>query len=137
MLNFRKKSRKMWRSLEKQNRGAKQREQSIAFQGAKISHGGIQHVKMQSKVRNSKSKISHTTIQGAKHSPGTRVAFRTAQAHFRTVWIKVRKFRTPQSKVQNSFQNAKIRVQCANSLNVNFAHHYSRCENFRTVWNTW
>ena len=95
--------------------------------------------KILSKVRNSKSKILHTSIQGAKishhakHSPGTRVAFRTAQAHFRTVRIKVRKFRTPQSKVQNSFQNAKIRVQCANSLNVNFAHHYSRYENFRTV----
>ena len=66
MLNFRKKSRKMWRSLEKQNRGAKQWEHSIAFQDAKISHGGIQHAKMHSKVRNSKSKISHTSIQGAK-----------------------------------------------------------------------
>ena len=130
MLNFRKKSRKMWRSLEKQNRGAKQWEHSIAFQGAKISHGGIQHAKMHSKVRNSKSKISHTSIQGAKHSPGTRVAFRTAQTNFRTMRIKVRKFRTPKSKVRNSFQSAKITVQGANSLNVSFAHHYSRCKNF-------
>ena len=39
----------------------------------------------QSKVR----KFSHR----AKHSPGTRVAFRTPQAHFRTVRNKVRKFR--------------------------------------------
>ena len=113
MLNFRKKSRKMWRSLEKQNRGAKQREQSITFRTP------------QSKVR----KFSHH----AKHSPGTRVAFRTAQTNFRTMRIKVRKFRTPKSKVRNSFQSAKITVQCANSLHVSFPHHYSRCENFRTV----
>ena len=94
---------------------------------------------MHSKVRNSKSKILHTSIQGAKishhakHSPGTRVAFRTAQTNFRTVWIKVRKFCTIQSKVRNSFQHAKIIVQGANSLNVYFAHHYSRCENFCTM----
>ena len=103
----------MWRSLEKQNRGAKQREQSITFRTP------------QSKVR----KFSHH----AKHSPGTRVAFRTAQTNFRTMRIKVRKFRTPKSKVRNSFQSAKITVQCANSLHVSFPHHYSRCENFRTV----
>ena len=133
MLNFRKKSRKMWRSLEKQNRGAKQREQSITFQGAKILHGGIQHAKIHSKVRNSKSKISHTYIQGAKHPPGTLVAFHTTQTNFRIVRIKVRKFCTIQSKVRNSFQHAKITAQGANSLNVNFAHHYSRGENFSTV----
>ncbi|RVW73715.1 hypothetical protein CK203_054982 [Vitis vinifera] len=104
----------MWRSLEKQDRGAKQREQSIAFQGAKISHDGIQHAKMHSKVQISKSKISHTTIQGAKifapakHPPSTRVAFRTTQANFRTV-----------------------RTRCEN-----FAHLNPRCENFRTVRNT-
>ena len=56
----------MWRSLEKQDRGAKQREQSTAFQGAKILHGGIQHAKIHINVRISKSKISHTTIQGVK-----------------------------------------------------------------------
>ena len=92
----------MWRSLEKQDREAKQREQSTAFQGAKISHGGIQHVKMQYKVRISKSKFSHTTIQGAKHPLGTRVAFCTPQANFRTVRNKVRKFRTVQNWVRNS-----------------------------------
>ena len=79
----------------------------------------------QSKVR----KFSHR----AKHPPGTRVAFRTAQTNFHTVQIKVRKFRTPQSKVRNSFQHAKITVQGANSLNVSFAHHYSRCENFHPM----
>ena len=159
----------MWRSLEKQDRGAKQREQSTAIQGAKISHDRIQGAKIHFKVRNSKSKISHTTIQGAKifapcetpswhtsvishclsqfshsanqgakishtsiqgvkfiptcenhsprcefskrqfrtplfkvrkfshcakHPPGTRVAFRTSQANFRTVRNKVQKFRT-------------------------------------------
>ena len=84
----------MWRSLEKQDREAKQREQSTAFQGAKISHGGIQHAKMQYKVRISKSKFLHTTLQGAKHPPSTRVPFRTPQANFRTMRNKVRKFRT-------------------------------------------
>ena len=74
-------------------------------------------------------------LHRAKHPPGTRVAFRTAQANFRTVRIKVRKFRTPQSKVRNSFQHAKITVQGDNYLNVSFTHHYSRCENFRTVRN--
>ena len=82
----------------------------------------------QSKVR----KFSHR----AKHCPATRVPFRTPQAKFRTVRIKVRKFRTPLFKVRNSFQGAKISVQGANSLNISFAHHYSRCENFRTVRNT-
>ena len=82
----------------------------------------------QSKVR----KFSHC----AKPPLGTRVPFRTPQSNFRTVRNKVRKFRTPQSKVRNLFQHAKITVQGANSLNVNFAHHYSRCENFRTVRNT-
>ena len=52
------------------------------------------------------------------------------------MFVKVQKFRTPQFKVRNSFQRAKISVQGANSLNISFAHHYSRCENFRTVWNT-
>ena len=66
MLNFRKKSRKMWRSLQKQDRGTKQREQSIAIQGAKISHDGIQHAKIHFKVRISKTSISHTIVQGVK-----------------------------------------------------------------------
>ena len=72
----------------------------------------------QSKVR----KFSHR----AKLPPGTWVPFRTPQANFHTVWIKVR----------NSFQRVKFSVQGANSLNINFTHHYSRCENFRTVRNT-
>ena len=82
----------------------------------------------QSKVR----KFSHR----AKPPPGTRVPFRTPQAKFRTVRIKVRKFRTPLFKVRNSFQGAKFSVQGANSLNISFAHHYSRCKNFRTVRET-
>nr|CAN62451.1 hypothetical protein VITISV_016674 [Vitis vinifera] len=72
--------------------------------------------KPQSKVR----KFSHR----AKHPPGTRVAFRTTQTNFCTVRIKVR----------NSIQHAKITVQGANSLNVSFAHHYSRCET--PFWHT-
>ncbi|RVW73507.1 hypothetical protein CK203_060015 [Vitis vinifera] len=39
-----------------------------------------------------------------------------------------------QSKVRNSFQHANITVQGANSLNVSFAHHYSRCET--PFWHT-
>ena len=82
----------------------------------------------QSKVR----KFSHR----AKLPPGTRVEFRTPQAKFCTVRIKVRKFRTPLFKVRNSFQGEKFSVQGVNSLNISFAHHYSRCENFRTMRNT-
>ena len=51
MLNFRKNQEKMWRSLQKQDSGAKQREQSTAIQGAKISHDGIQGAKIHFKVR--------------------------------------------------------------------------------------
>ncbi|KAL6343664.1 hypothetical protein AAG906_025029 [Vitis piasezkii] len=50
------------------------------------------------------------------------------QANFRTVRIKVRKFRTPLFKVRNSFQGAKI-----SSKVISFAHLNPRCENFRTV----
>ena len=81
-------------------------------------------------------KISHTPIQGAKFPPSTRVPFRTPQGHFRTVRIKVRKFRTPQFKVQNLFQGAKFSFQGANSPNISFAHPCPRCENFRTVRNS-
>ena len=54
----------------------------------------------------------------------TLLAFRTTQTNFCTVRIKVR----------NSIQHAKITVQGANSLNVSFAHHYSRCET--PFWHT-
>ena len=137
MLNFRKKSRKMWRTLQKQHRGAKQREKTTLVQGAKFSHDGKQGAN--SSVQS--VGISYTSIQGAKliprceipcskcefskcnfrtplfkvrkfshrakHPPGTRVPFRTPQGHFRTERIKVRKFRTPQFKVRN-FQS-KVR----------------------------
>ena len=39
------------------------------------------------------------------------------------------------TKVRNLFQGAKNWFQSANSLKAIFAHHYSRCENFRTVRN--
>ena len=57
--------------------------------------------------------ISHTSIQGAKifapceTPPSTRVPFHTPQAHFRTVWNKVRKFRTPLFKVRIHFKVRK------------------------------
>nr|CAN62007.1 hypothetical protein VITISV_002533 [Vitis vinifera] len=55
--------------------------------------GGIQHEVAERKFRTVRIKVrkfSHCS----KHSPGTRVAFRTPQANFRTVRNKVRKFRT-------------------------------------------
>ena len=66
MLNFRKNQEKMWRSLQKQDMGTKQREQSTIIQGEKISHDGIQHAKIHFKVRISKTSISHTIVQGVK-----------------------------------------------------------------------
>ena len=71
--------------------------------------------------------ISHTTVQGAKIFAPCETRCENfahlktrCEIHF-TVRIKVRKFCTPQSKVRNSFQHAKITVQGANSLNFNFA----------------
>ncbi|RVW99484.1 hypothetical protein CK203_038491 [Vitis vinifera] len=77
----------MWRSLQKQDRGAKQREQSTAIQGAKISHDGNQHAKM------------HSRCEFPKWP------FRTPQGHFRTVRIK---FRTPLLKVRKFSHRAKL-----------------------------
>ena len=91
MLNFRKKSRKRWRTLQKQDRGAKPREQSTAFQGAKISHDAFQGVN--SLVQ--RVGISHTAIQGTKlisrcenHCPKCEFP----KCNFRTPLFKVRKF---------------------------------------------
>nr|CAN74259.1 hypothetical protein VITISV_015531 [Vitis vinifera] len=63
--------------------------------------------------------------------PGTRVPFRTPQAHFHTVRNKVRKFRTPLFKVRNSFQGAKISVQGASISHTSI----EGAKNFRTVRN--
>ncbi|KAL6311980.1 hypothetical protein AAG906_026408 [Vitis piasezkii] len=52
----------MWRTLQKQDRGAKPRKQSIAFEGAKFSHDGNQGAN--SSVQ--RVEISHTSKQGAK-----------------------------------------------------------------------
>ncbi|KAL6345679.1 hypothetical protein AAG906_017415 [Vitis piasezkii] len=96
----------MWRSLQKQDRGTKQREQSTAIQGAKIScefpkcqfRTPLFKVRKFSHRANQGAKISHTSIQGAKFipvaklPPGTRVPFRTPQATFRTVRNKVEIF---------------------------------------------
>ena len=61
-------------------------------------------------------------------------------AHLKAIFTRCEsrceKFRTPLFKVWNSFQGAKFSIQGANSLNINFAHHNPRCENFRTVRNT-
>ena len=81
----------MWRTLQKQDRGAKPREQSTAFQGAKISHDAFQGAN--SLVQ--RVGILHTAIQGAKlisrcenHCPKCEFP----KFHFRTPLFKVRKF---------------------------------------------
>ena len=135
-VKFQEKNQEKCRHASKsKNKGAKQREQSTTFQGAKISHGGIQHAKMHSKVRNPKSKISHTLIQGAKiFAP-----CKTPSWHMIAISYNPNQFlhsANQGAKISHdTVQGAKIIVQCANSLNVSFAHHYSRCENFRTVRN--
>nr|CAN62322.1 hypothetical protein VITISV_018462 [Vitis vinifera] len=60
----------------------------------------------------------------AKHSPGTRVPFRTPQANFCTVRNKVRNIS------HTTIQGAKFIPRCENlsSRCINFAHHNSRCE---------
>nr|CAN82165.1 hypothetical protein VITISV_026519 [Vitis vinifera] len=86
----------------------------------------------------SKSELKRKSY-GAKPPPGTRVPFRTPQANFLTVRNKVRKFRTPLFKVQNSFQGAKISVQGASisHTTIQGAKFIPRCEfeceNFATV----
>ena len=144
----------MWRTLQKQDRGAKQREKTTPIQGAKFSHDAkqgaissvqsveISHTSIQGANSLVQSvEISHTSIQRAKliprceipcskcesskcnfrtplfkvrkfshhakHPPGTRVPFRTPQAHFRTVRNKVRNFRT----VRKAKQGANSLVQ--------------------------
>ena len=126
MLNFRKKSRKRWRTLQKQDRGAKPREQSTAFQGAKISHDAFQGAN--SLVE--RVAISHTSKQGAKlkvrcEIPCSRCEF--PKCHFRTPLYKVRKFshrakfppgtRVPFSRYENHCPKGTI-----------FAHSNPRCE---------
>ena len=97
-----------------------------SVQSVEISHTSIQGAKFIPRCENLSSrcinfahlnprceKFSHR----AKHSPGTRVPFRTPQANFRTVRNKVRipqskvwKFRTMQFKVRNShFKVRKFR----------------------------
>ena len=137
MLNVRKKSRKMWRTLQKQDRGAKQREKTTPSQGAKFSHDGNQGAN--SSVQ--RVGFSHTSIQGTKlisrcenhclkcEFPKCNFRtvrnsllahechFRTPQAKFCTVRNKVRNFRTVRNFctvrnwVRNAIQGAKSSVQ--------------------------
>ena len=111
-VKFQKKIKKNGENSSKARQGSKTREQSTAIQGAKISHDGIQHAKIHFKVRISKTSISHTS------RPFSHRANQCAKISHTTV------------------QGAKFIPVCEtrwNSLNVNFAHHYSRCENFYTV----
>ena len=127
MLNFRKKSRKMGRTLQKQDRGAKPREQSTAFQGAKISHDAFQGAN--SLVQ--RVGILHTAIQGAKlisrcenHCPKCEFP----KCNFRTPLFKVRKF------LHRAKQGAKLSAnlisRCENHCpkGTIFAHSNPRCE---------
>ncbi|RVW91112.1 hypothetical protein CK203_039897 [Vitis vinifera] len=89
----------MWRSLQKQDMGTKQREQSTIIQGVKfltmrnslLAHEcHFAHLKPFSHRVNQGAKISHTSIQGAKFIPCETFpwhtsAFHTPQAIFRTV----------------------------------------------------
>ena len=138
MINFRKKSRKRWRTLQKQDRGAKPREQSTAFQGAKISHDAFQGAN--SLVE--RVAISHTSKQGAKlkarcEIPCSRCEF--PKCHFRTPLFKVRKFshrakfppgtRVPFSHTSSPFSHrAKQGAKFSHSAKLS-AKLISRCEN--------
>ena len=107
MINFRKKSWKVRRALQKQNRGEKPRKQSTQFQGVKIFAHLI------SRCEN----FAH---------PKTKV---------RNPWAKGSNFRTPQFQGAKPIPRCEIHFQGANFLKSNFAHHCGRCENFRTVRN--
>ncbi|KAL6349668.1 hypothetical protein AAG906_041075 [Vitis piasezkii] len=97
----RKNSRKMWRTLQKQDRGTEQRKQSIAIQGAKIfapceipswHTSAISHtLKPFSHCVNQGAKISHTSFQGAKFIPRCEILFprcEFSKHHFRTPLFK-------------------------------------------------
>ena len=112
----------MGRTLQKQDRGAKQREKTTPSQGAKFSHDGNQGAN--SSVQ--RVGFSHTSIQGAKlisrcenhclKCEFPKCNFRTVrnsllahECHFRTPQAK---FRTVRNKVRNWVRNA---IQGANS----------------------
>ena len=81
----------MWRTLQKQNRGAKQREKTTPIQGAKFSHDGNQGAN--SSVQ--RVGISHTSIQGAKlisRCENHCLKCEFPKCNFRTPLLKVRKF---------------------------------------------
>ena len=96
-VKFQKKNQeKMWRSFQKQDRGAKQGNRALQFKVRKFRT-------MESNMRKFISRCEFLKLQfhtplvkvrkfshSAKLSPGTRVPFRTPQGHFRTVRIKVR-----------------------------------------------
>ena len=121
----------MWRSLQKQDREQSKGNRALQFKVRNFRT-------MESNMRKFISRCEFLKLQfrtplfkvrkfsyRAKLLPGTQVPFRTPQGHFRT----------PQFKVQNLFQGAKFSFQGANSPDIIFAHHCSRCENFRTVRN--
>ena len=91
-VKFQKKNQeKMWRSLQKQDRGTKQGNRALQFKVRKfhtmVSNmrkfiSRCEFLKLQFRTPLFKvRKFSHS----AKLSPGTRVPFRTPQGHFRTV----------------------------------------------------
>ena len=145
----------MRRTLQKQNRGAKPRKQSIAFQGAKFSHDGNQGAN--SSVQ--RVGFSHTSIQGTKlisRCENHCLKCEFPKCNFRTPLFKVRKFshraksplgtRVPFSHTSSQIShrakqgakfshNAKLSAKCYPRCEILgpkgaiFAHLYPRCEN--------
>ena len=136
MINFRKKSWKMGRTLQKQERGVKPRKQSTAFQGARISHSWFQGVK-----------ISHTLFQGAKSSVQREPFSHTPKPRCE-VYFKVRKMISRCEFPKNQFRTPLCKVRkfshCAKSppgTRVPFSHtssHFShRAKQGAKISHTW
>ena len=150
----------LFRSLQKQDRGTKQREQSTAIQGAKISHDGIQHAKIHFKVRISKTsishtsrpfshrsnqgaKISHTSIQGAKFIPVCESRYEFPKWQFRTPLFKVRKFlhraklplgtRVPFRTPQATFRTVRNKVRKFRTIKFKVRNSQFKVRKFPTV----
>ena len=127
----------MWKTLQKQNRGAKQREKTTPSQGAKFSHDGNQGAN--SSVQ--RVGISHTSIQGAKlisrcENHCSKCEF--PKCNFRTPLYKVRKFshrakfppgtRVPFSHTSSQISHrAKQGAKFSHNANLS-AKCYSRCK---------
>ena len=130
----------MWRTIQKQDRGAKQREQSTAIQGAKISHDGIQGAKIHFKVRNSllahECHFAHLKVifapcesrcENFTHlNSRCEIYFKVRNSIFKVRILK-NQFRTPLFKVRNSLLAHECHFAHLKPL---FAPCETRCEIF-------